>query len=54
MIGFLRAILDALVRVITGQAEAKADLDQFPPGTPACTVCMHWWAQGINGELPKL
>jgi hypothetical protein len=29
MIGFLRAILDALVRVLTGQAEAKADLDQL-------------------------
>jgi basic membrane protein A len=37
-----------------GQKLVQADLDQFPPGTPACTVCMHWWAQGINGELPKL
>jgi len=37
-----------------GQKLAQSDLDQFPPGTPACTVCMHWWAQGINGDLPKL
>lgn len=29
MIGFLRAILDALVRVLTGQEEAEAALVQF-------------------------
>ena len=31
----------------------QPDLDQFPPGTPPCTVCMKWFADGINGELPK-
>lgn len=32
----------------------QSDLDQFPPGAPGaeCDVCMHWWAEGINGELP--
>jgi basic membrane protein A len=38
-----------------GQKLQQSDLDQFPPGAPgnACTVCMKWFAQGINGELPK-
>jgi basic membrane protein A len=38
-----------------GQKLKQSDLDQFPPGAPgnACTVCMKWFAQGINGELPK-
>ncbi len=38
-----------------GQKLVQADLDQFPPGAPGnpCTVCMKWWAEGINGELPK-
>lgn len=38
-----------------GQKLVQADLDQFPPGAPGnqCTVCMQWFAQGINGELPK-
>ena len=31
----------------------QSDLDQFPPGTPPCTVCMHWWAQGVNATIPK-
>ena len=31
----------------------QPDLDQFPPGTPPCTVCMHWWAQGINATIPS-
>lgn len=33
---------------------AQSDLDQFPPGAPGaeCDVCMRWWAEGINGELP--
>jgi len=32
----------------------QSDLDQFPPGAPGaeCTVCMKWWAEGINGDLP--
>jgi basic membrane protein A len=38
-----------------GQKLVQADLDQFPPGVTGnpCTVCMQWFAQGINGELPK-
>ena len=35
-----------------GQKLVQADLDQFPPGTPPCTVCMHWWAQGVNATIP--
>jgi len=35
-----------------GQSLVQADLDQFPPGTPPCTVCMHWWAQGVNATIP--
>ncbi len=33
----------------------QSDLDQFPPGAPGseCSVCMKWWANGINGELPQ-
>ncbi|MCY7418073.1 MAG: BMP family ABC transporter substrate-binding protein [Chloroflexi bacterium] len=32
----------------------QADLDQFPPGAEVnpCTVCMQWFAEGINGALP--
>ena len=38
----------------TGQSLVQADLDQFPPGADGnpCSVCMHWWADGINAELP--
>ena len=38
-----------------GQKLVQADLDQFPPGATGnpCTVCMQWFAQGINGTLPK-
>ena len=38
-----------------GQKLQQADLDQFPPGATGnpCTVCMQWFAKGINGELPK-
>ncbi|MEI8333667.1 MAG: BMP family ABC transporter substrate-binding protein [Chloroflexota bacterium] len=38
-----------------GQKLVQADLDQFPPGAEGnpCTVCMQWFAEGINGELPK-
>jgi basic membrane protein A len=38
-----------------GAKLVQADLDQFPPGAPGseCTVCMKWFAEGINGELPK-
>ncbi len=35
-----------------GQKLQQSDLDQFPPGTPACTVCMHWWAAGVNATIP--
>ncbi len=37
-----------------GAQLVQADLDQFPPGAEAnpCTVCMHWWADGITAELP--
>jgi basic membrane protein A len=33
----------------------QPDLDQFPPGAPGseCSVCMKWWAEGINGVLPE-
>jgi basic membrane protein A len=39
-----------------GQKFTQNDLDQFPPGAQGleCKYCMHWWAQGINAELPKL
>ena len=36
-----------------GQKLQQSDLDQFPPGTPACTVCMHWWAAGVNATIPS-
>jgi basic membrane protein A len=38
-----------------GEKLQQPDLDQFPPGAPGseCTVCMKWFAEGINGELPK-
>jgi basic membrane protein A len=37
-----------------GAQLVQADLDQFPPGAEGnpCTVCMHWWADGITAELP--
>jgi len=33
----------------------QSDLDQFPPGAPgmACSVCMRWFADGIQGTIPK-
>jgi basic membrane protein A len=38
-----------------GETLVQPDLDQFPPGAPGseCTVCMKWFAEGINGELPE-
>ena len=38
-----------------GEKLQQSDLDQFPPGAPGseCTVCMKWFAEGINGELPQ-
>ncbi len=36
-----------------GQKLQQPDLDQFPPGTPPCTVCMHWWANGVNATIPS-
>jgi basic membrane protein A len=43
------------VKVPAGSKLVQADLDQFPPGADGnpCTYCMKWFAQGINGELPK-
>ena len=37
-----------------GQKLVQADLDQFPPGAEGnpCTVCMHWFADGITGTIP--
>jgi basic membrane protein A len=37
-----------------GAKLVQSDLDQFPPGAPgnACTVCMQWLAEGINGTIP--
>ena len=37
-----------------GEKLVQADLDQFPPGAPTnpCTVCMQWWAEGVNGTIP--
>ncbi len=37
-----------------GAKLVQADLDQFPPGAPTnpCTVCMQWWAKGVNGTIP--
>ena len=37
-----------------GQKLVQADLDQFPPGAPGnpCTTCMHWWADGVNADIP--
>ena len=39
-----------------GESLEQADLDQFPPGAPGseCSVCMYWWAEGINAALPEL
>ena len=36
-----------------GQKLVQADLDQFPPGAEGnpCTVCMHWFADGITGTI---
>jgi basic membrane protein A len=33
----------------------QSDLDQFPPGAPGmeCSVCMKWWAEGIQGTIPE-
>ncbi len=41
--------------VPAGEKMVQADLDQFPPGSPGleCKYCMKWWADGVNGELPK-
>ena len=41
--------------IAAGAKLVQSDLDQFPPGAPGseCSVCMKWWAEGINGELPK-
>jgi basic membrane protein A len=54
---FAGPITDNTGKVVlaAGQKLQQADLDQFPPGAPGnlCTVCMQWFAQGINGELPK-
>jgi basic membrane protein A and related proteins len=38
-----------------GAKLVQADLDQFPPGAEGnpCTVCMHWWAEGVNAEIPS-
>jgi basic membrane protein A len=36
-----------------GKKLQQSDLDQFPPGTPPCTVCMHWWADGVNATIPS-
>jgi basic membrane protein A len=38
-----------------GAKLVQADLDQFPPGAPGseCSVCMHWWADGVNAEIPS-
>ena len=34
----------------------QSDLDQFPPGAPGseCSVCMHWWNEGITAPLPPI
>ncbi|MFN8619621.1 MAG: BMP family ABC transporter substrate-binding protein [Chloroflexota bacterium] len=44
------------VVVAEGAKLVQSDLDQFPPGAPGneCTVCMHWWADGITAEVPPL
>jgi basic membrane protein A and related proteins len=38
-----------------GQKLQQPDLDQFPPGAPGmeCSVCMHWFADGIQGTIPE-
>lgn len=38
-----------------GARLVQADLDQFPPGAEGnpCSVCMHWWAEGVTAELPQ-
>ena len=38
-----------------GAQLVQADLDQFPPGAEGnpCSVCMHWWADGVTAELPQ-
>jgi basic membrane protein A and related proteins len=37
-----------------GEKLDQADLDQFPPGATGneCDPCMHWLAEGINGNIP--
>ena len=42
------------VKIPAGSKLVQSDLDQFPPGAPGseCSVCMKWWVEGINGELP--
>ncbi len=37
-----------------GQKLVQADLDQFPPGADGnpCKTCMHWWADGVNADIP--
>jgi len=44
------------VIVPAGAKLVQTDLDQFPPGAPGseCSTCMHWWAAGINADLPPL
>jgi basic membrane protein A len=39
-----------------GESLQQSDLDQFPPGAPGseCSVCMYWWADGIEAALPEL
>ncbi|MDA8238183.1 MAG: BMP family ABC transporter substrate-binding protein [Chloroflexi bacterium] len=43
------------VILAAGAKLQQSDLDQFPPGAEgnACTTCMKWFAEGINGELPQ-
>jgi basic membrane protein A and related proteins len=53
---FAGPILDNQGNVVLAEGERleQADLDQFPPGAPGaeCSVCMRWWAEGVNAELP--
>jgi len=55
---FAGPITDNEGNVILAEGETleQADLDQFPPGAPGseCSVCMYWWAEGINAALPEL
>ncbi len=39
--------------VPAGSKLTQADLDQFDPKT-GCKYCMHWWAAGINAQVPPL